>query len=233
MKLIRCTAVVLPLFFVLWGCERRESAPISAPQPAQRPEILEARWVMEKGALDAEVRAAAASPLVQRALNDSRNPRLTPYYSLAVKAIGSVSDGSKVGATILPHIVDGDQTHAAFVSLLNRDGYQVADYAELILGRDPTSLELGFEPIQLGDRIAWIKGGPSYFVGADGLPSRSPEKRKWTKFIECVLEEAPIGCAVGASLADEIAPGVPRARAIGCGIGAAAATVGCALDHLF
>jgi hypothetical protein len=106
------------------------------------------------------------------------------------------------------------------------------DIGELIVGRAPTSLETGFVPIDLGGKVAWVKGVSAYAAGAGGKASLSPVKRKWAKFIECVLETALGGCAAGSSFADEIAPGVPRARAIGCGIGAAVAVLGCALEHL-
>ena len=188
----------------------------------------------DKDALEREVRSAAASPLVQHALVSSDHPRLTPVHHLAVRAVGRLADGSPVGVTILPYVVDGDVTHATFISLIDGGAAKVADVGELIVGREPTPLETGFLPVNLGSRIGWVKGVSAYRAAPGGEASRlSPAKWKWAKFVQCFFEEAPGACAAGKSIGETVAPGVPRAGAIGCGIGVAGAAVGCAAEHLF
>jgi hypothetical protein len=232
MKFVRCFAIVLPIVLAAAGCERRESTRIVDPPPEPRPEVVEAHWVTDKDALDGAVRDAAASPLVQLAVRSSTHPRLTPLHHLAVRAVGRLNSGMRVGVTILPYMVDNDSTHATFVSLIEGDGARIADVGELIVGRAPTSLETDFRPVDLGGKIGWMKGVSAYAGSGDGKLQRSPEKRRWAKFIECVLEGAFAACSAGADLADDIAPGVPRARAIGCGIGVAGLVLGCAIQHL-
>jgi hypothetical protein len=232
MNFIRCIAIVLPLAVLALGCERKAATRIVDPPPAASVQIEDAQWVLDRGALESAVQLAAVSPLVKRAIANVRDVRLTPLYSRAVSAVGTATDGSRVSATILPHIVGDDSTHATFVSLLSRDGRQLAEVSELILGRVPSPLETGFHPVTVGNRIGWLKGGDTYLLGADGLPHLSAERRYWIKFMECVLSGAPGACRAGAEIADGIAPGVPRAEAIGCGLGVAALAVGCALEHL-
>ena len=229
MKVLRCIAVVLPLVMVAAGCGRRESSRVVAPPPAsQEPQIVEAHWVFERDALDGAVQLAAASPLIRRAIAGVPHPRLTPVYGYAVRAEGKTSGGSQIGATILPYIVDGDSTHAVFISLLERDGKQQAEAGELILGREPTSLETGFVPMRIGDGIGFFKGGNSYVAGADGLPRLSPQRFKWMKFVQCFLGGAGAACSTGADIGRAIAPGVPYSSAIGCGIGVGLLAAGCA-----
>jgi hypothetical protein len=229
MKVLRCIAIVLPIVMVAAGCGRKESTRVVAPPPpSPEPQVVEARWVMERDALEGAIQLAAASPLVRRVIASTPNVRLTPVFRYALRAEGKLSGGVRVGATILPYIVDNDSTHAVFVSLLDRDGKEQAEACELILGREPTALETGFRPLRIGDQIGWIKGGSSYAQGADGQPHLSLEKFHWMKFVECVLDGAGEACSAGASIADVVAPGVPYARAIGCGGGVALLAIGCA-----
>lgn len=231
MKHIRCIAIVLPIAFAVLGCGRSGSTRVVDPSPEPRPKVVEAHWITDEDALESAVRQAAASPLVRHAIAASPSPRLTPLHRLAVRAVGTVSDGSRVGVTILPYMVDDDSTHATFVSLIDGGGIQVADVGELIAGRQPTALETGFHAVDLGGRIGWVKGVSAYSAAADGA-LHSIERRNWAKFAECLIEGAPTACASGADIADSIAPGVPRARAIGCGVGVAVLATTCAMQHL-
>ncbi|MGH7680650.1 MAG: hypothetical protein ACRENN_01525 [Candidatus Eiseniibacteriota bacterium] len=230
MKFVRCFAIVLPIAFAVFGCDRSASTRVLEPPlpPPSKFEVAEAHWDDTPGIID----AAAQSPLLRRALVQSPHPRLTEMRRLAVRAVGTLDDGSTVGATILPYMVDQDPTHAVFVSLLERGETQVAEYSELILGREPTSLETGFAPIHIGNAIAWSKAGTSFFAQANGAIAEVPRARNWMKFIDCAITSAPGGCAAGAQIADQIAPGVPNAERIGCAVGAAVAVAGCAAEHL-
>jgi len=231
MKFVRCFAIVLPIAFAVFGCDRRASTRVVEPPPPPPPskfEVVEAHWDDTPGAID----AAARSPLLRRALVQSPHPRLTEMRRLAVRDVGRLSDGSTIEATILPYMVDQDSTHAVFVSILERGDVRVAEYAELILGREPTSLETGFTPIQIGNAIAWTKTGSSFSANGSGTITEVLRALNWTKFFDCAVVAAPAGCAAGAGIAGEIAPGVPQARAIGCGVGAAVGIATCAAQHL-
>ncbi|TMQ64536.1 MAG: hypothetical protein E6K79_07450 [Candidatus Eisenbacteria bacterium] len=229
MRVLRCIAIVLPIVMVAAGCGRKESTRVvGPPPPSEGPQIVEAHWVMERDALDGAVQLAASSPLVRRAIVGAGNVRLTPVFRYAVRAEGTEKGGARIGATILPYILDGDSTHAVFISLLERDGKQLVEAQELILGREPTALESGFSPLRLGDRIGWIKNGSSYALGVDGLPQLAPEKFNWVKFITCFLGGAEDACTAGSSVAQAIAPGYPYAAQIGCGVGVALHALGCA-----
>ena len=229
MKVVRVIAWVLPLAVIALGCEREPSGSgrIADPVPSvEAPELLDARWIWDKGLQDALL-GAAASPLVQKAVSESPHPGAKPVWSLAVRAEGRVSDGKTVGVTILPYSVGSDPTHALFVSLYEHEGVEVAEPAELILGRRPTESETGFVPIWQGDRYAYVKTGTPYAIGASGPYRLSAERRNWAKFFQCFTERAPQYCGSGASIANEIAPNFPRAAAIGCGVGVALAGVEC------
>ena len=241
MKFARSCAVLLPIALTLMGCERRDAGQVVSPPPGSPPAaeltVVESRWITEGASLESEVARASGNPLVQRALSDSPHPRLTPYFAQSLRLEGTVSDGSRIGATILPYAVDADPTHAVFATLLERDGTQgsqISEYSELIVGRQPTALETGFHAISLGGRTAWIKTTGGYLAaGAFGAASGvSPTRRSLTKFLECWVGQAPAACVAGAAIAREIAPTVPQAAAVGCGVGVLAAGGACALDYL-
>jgi hypothetical protein len=234
MRVVRCIAIVLPLAIAL-GCSRDDPKQATAPIPpgASAPGVLEAHWITEQSALVGAVRAAEASPLVQRALSEAANPRLTPMPQYAVRAVGRATDGSKAGVTILPYIVDQDQTHAVFVSLLERDGRQLAEFSELILGRAPTSLESGFSPIMIGDRLGYYRDGSTYSADKSGAPRLAPERWNAQKFLKCFSENADKGCAAGSAVGSAIAPEYPAAASAGCGIGVAVVAIGCAVAAFF
>ncbi len=234
MKLVRCFAIIPLLVLAVTGCERSRSTRVVDPPPEQQPAVVEAHWVTEKEGLASAVRLAAASPLVRRAFITSPHPRLTPMHRVAVRAVATLDDGSGVGVTILPYMVDEDSTHAAFISLIDSKGTQVAEFAELIFGREPTSLETGFHSVLIENQIAWVKSGDSFLatVAADGSFLLSPERRNWVKFAQCFFERAPAACSAGADIAGTVAPNVPYARAVGCAAGTAIAAGACAVQHL-
>ena len=227
MKTVRFAAFVLPLAMLVMGCERHQGSSVTDPAPARSaPEVIEARWVWDKGLNDA-LQSAAVSPLVQKAIAESPFPGATPAWSKAVRAEGRVAGGRKVGVTILPYAVENDPTHAFFVSLNERDGEQIAEPAELIVGRRPTSAETGFEPVWQGNRYVYVKTGNPYAVGPSGAYRLSPERVKWAKFFQCFAQRAPQYCGSGAAIGTEIAPTYPYAAAIGCGVGVAIAGLEC------
>jgi hypothetical protein len=235
MKLVRCFAIIPLLALAVTGCERSRSTRVVDPPPDPEPAVVEAHWVTEKEGLASAVRLAAASPLVRRAFITSPHPRLTAMHRYAIRAVATMEDGAGVGVTILPYMVDEDSTHAALISLIDGKGVQVAEFAELIFGREPTSLEMGFISVRIEDQIAWVKSGHSFLAtadGADGVVQLSPERRNWVKFAQCFFERAPGACSAGADIAGTIAPNVPYARAVGCAAGTAIAAGACAGQHL-
>ena len=242
MKLARSCAVLLPIALTVLGCERRDTGRVVDPPPSGTSElsVVDSRWVTDRAVLEAEVARASGNPLVQRAISESPHPRLTHYFAYSVRLEGTVSDGSRIGATILPYMVDQDPTHAVFATLLERDGgqgSQVSEYSELIVGRVPTALETGFREIYLDGRIAWIKTSGGYlaegaFGDGVGAAANSPARRQWTRFMECWLDRAGQGCAVGAEIGRMVAPMFPHAASIGCGVGVLAVGGACALQYL-
>lgn len=236
MKLVRCFTIIPLLALAATGCDRRGSTRVVDPPPEAGPVVVEAHWVTDKEALGSAVRLAAASPLVRRAFVTSPHPRLTPMHRFAVRAVGTVddgsADGSAVGVTMLPYMVDDDSTHAAFISLIDGESAQVAEFSELIFGREPTSLETGFREVRIENRIAWVKSGEAILAAADGSIHPSPQRRNWLKFAECFFDRGPGYCKAGSDMAQIVAPGVPQARAVGCAVGTAVAGISCAAEHL-
>jgi len=231
MRVVRFIAMVLPIVIAAAGCSKEDEKRVSAPEPpdAAVPEVLEAQWITDPRALGSAVQAAAGNPLVQRAVVEAPHPRLTPMPEYALRAVGSAADGSRVGVTMLPYMVDQDSTHAVFISLLERDGRQLAEFSELIFGRAPTSLETGFSSIMIGNRVGWFRGGSTYLVGSDGSTKLSSGRFNWEKWTKCFMENAPAGCTAGRDIADDIAPGIPSAGVIGCSAGTVIVAIGCAI----
>lgn len=225
-------AAVLPLLVLTSACSREGERRIVAPDPLpDPPAVTGARWVWEPRALAGAVQSAGRSPLVQRALSQAPLGRLRPRFDLAVRAVGEDAAGGSVGLTVLPYAVEGDPTHAAFVCLAEGLGQQAAEFAEMIVGRDPRPDETGFHSVVWGDRIVWIRSDDAV-ASSSGIAHRSPEKRQWTKLFDCLATRMPTGCAAGSAISQEIAPGSPHAAAIGCGIGAAAGAASCAVDFI-
>jgi hypothetical protein len=230
MNAIRIAAWVVPLALIALGCERQQGPDrIADPTPAvSTPSVSEARWVWDKD-LDLAVRSAAVSPLVRRTLAESPHPAASPLWRHAVRAEGVVSDGSKVSVTILPYAPTDDPTHALFLSVIHQNGQERVESSELIVGRRPKADETGFEAITQGSEVLWVKNGSGYVVGSAGMSPTSPERVRWARFFSCFMDRAPGYCATGAEIGGIVAPGVPQARAVGCGAGLAVAAGECAL----
>src|SRR5512145_2588222 len=135
MKLARSCVVLLPIALAVLGCERRDTGRVVNPPPESAGiadlSVVDSRWVTDRVALEAEVARASGNPLIQRSISESPHPRLTRYFGYSVRLEGTVSDGSRIGATVLPYMVDQDPTHAVFTTLLERDGdegSQVSEY---------------------------------------------------------------------------------------------------------
>lgn len=239
MKFVRCFAIVLPIAFAIFGCDRGSPTRVVAPNPPAPIEVAEAHWVTDKAALDGAVRQAAASPLVARAIRLVPEPRLTPFFQSALRAVGRTSDGTQVGVTILPYMVGDDSTHATFLSYIEGGGNQVVDIGELIAGRKPTPSETGFYPTEFLGQLVWVKdgGAPDGLAEAGrqeraGRPHLSPERINWSRFSRCFFEGAPNACISGSQAADAIAPEIPKIRVIGCAVGVAGLAIACASDAL-
>lgn len=225
-------AAVLPLLILASACSKREERRIVAPDPpSDAPKVTGARWVWEPTALAGAIQAAGRSPLVQRALSQAPTAGLRPRFDLAVRAVGEVEGAGSVGLTILPFAVNGDPTHAAFVSVGEGFGIEAAEFAEMILGREPTANETGFHSVAWGNQVAWVRSSDAWVLPPGGAHP-SPLRRQWTKLFDCLTQRMPTGCAAGSAIAEEVAPGSPHAAAIGCGIGAAAGGVSCVADFL-
>jgi hypothetical protein len=232
-------AAVLPLLVLASACSREGERRVVAPALPDPPQVTGARWVWEPSALAGAVLSAGKSPLVQRALREAPVGGLRPRHDLAIRAVGTIADGGTVGVTILPYAVDGDPTHAAFVSVADGFGLEAAEFAEMIVGRDPRPDEVGYHSIGWGGQVAWIRSGDPYFpeAGASGSAvwgsaHPSPLKRNWTRLFDCAVERMPTGCSAGAEIASGLVPGDPRAAAIGCGVGAAVGAISCVVDFL-
>jgi hypothetical protein len=224
-------AAVLPLLLLATSCSREEKRVVAPEPPLDPPHVATGRWIWEPDGLAGAVREARSNPVVQRALATATVTGLTPRNDLAVRAVGVDSRGLPVGLTILPFSVGHDSSHAAFISVAEGSGRQGAEFAEMIVGREPRPDEVGFTRMTWGDRLVWVRTGDAYEL-APGMAHPAPMKRNWAKLFTCLAERMPIGCAAGADIADDFAPGNPRAAAVGCAIGAAAGGLSCALEFM-
>jgi hypothetical protein len=127
-------------------------------------------------------------------------------------------------------MVDQDPTHARFISYIDDGMTPYAEPSDLIKGREPTSLETGYTPVDLGGVIGYVNVGVHYKLAPSGAILRSDARLKWSKFIKCFMDTAPGYCATGRAIAEEIAPTVPWAGAAGCGVGLALASLGCGIQ---
>ncbi|MGE5179239.1 MAG: hypothetical protein ACM3PF_09125 [Bacteroidota bacterium] len=225
-------AAVLPILVLASACSRDSERRVVAPNPLpDSPQVTSAHWVWETEALAGAVQSAGKNPLVQRALAQAPIGGLRPRFDLAVHAVGEVPDvGGTVGLTILPYAT-ADPTHAAFVSVARGLGSEAAEFAEMIVGREPGPSEIGFHSVVWGDQVVWVRSADAYVQAAGGT-LRSPIRKSWTRLFDCLANRMPAGCAAGSSIASEIAPGSPHAAAIGCGVGAALGAASCALDFI-
>jgi len=230
--LVAGVAAVLPLLLLTSACSNKGERRIAAPDPpSDRPQVSGARWVWEPAALAGAVQAAGKNPLVQRALSQAPIAGLKPRFDLAVRAVGEVEDMGQVGLTILPFAVNGDPTRAVFVSVAEGNEQEAAEFAEMIMGREPNADEIGYHSVAWGNQVAWVRSGDAWVVPS-GSAHQAPVRRQWTKLFDCLAQRMPTGCAAGATIAEELVPGSPHAAAIGCGIGAAAGGVSCVADFL-
>lgn len=225
--------LLLPIVLAAGGCAERKQAMVVAPErPAgDAPPVAEAHWIWDRGALGAAVAQASSSPLVQRALAESPAAGLNPAFQYALFLEATREDGSRFSLTLLPYVFGNDSTHAAFVSVVRSAGRQIAEYAELIVGRSPSPLETGFEPVLWGATTLWVKSGDAYSLdAAAGHPAAV--RRSYLKMFDCMVQRMPAGCAAGAAIGGIISgPGAPAGAAIGCGVGAAAGAAACVAEH--
>jgi hypothetical protein len=239
-------AAALLLAVVTGACSRETEKRITAPVPSE-PVVTGMRWVWEPASLAAEVRRAGSNPLVQRALAEAGVTGMRARHDLAIRAIGVGPDGAPVGFTLLPYAIPDDPTRAVFISSAEGLSTEAVEIVEMIAGREPRANEIGFEPVLFAGRLVYIHTKDSYVPAPPDPPApsdpwypkqparrgaESPVRRSFTKLFGCLAERMPQGCAAGASIADEIAPGVPKAAAIGCGVGAAIGAGSCVLDFL-
>jgi len=223
-------AAVLPLLLLASSCSRGDEKRVVAPSPPLDPPLVATgRWIWEPDALAGAVRDVRANPLVQRALATTTLTGLRQRGDLAVRAVGVDTRGMPAGLTILPFAVGKDSTHAAFISVAESAGQKIAEFAEMIAGRDPYPNETGFQRAVWGDRIVWIKTVDAYEL-APGMGNRAAVRRSWKKIMGCFAERIPQGCAAGAGLADDFVPGNPRAAAIGCAVGAVGGMLSCIFE---
>jgi hypothetical protein len=226
----RGLAAVLPLLLLATSCSRGNEKRVVAPNPTvDPPHVTTGRWIWEPDGLAGAVREARSNPLVQRALATATVTGLNPRNDLAVRAVGEDSRGLPVGLTILPFSVGRDSSRAAFISVAEGSGRQAAEFAEMIVGRDPRPDETGFTQTTWGNQIVWVRTGDAYEL-APGMAHPAPMKRSWNKLFKCLAERMPMGCAAGSDIAGDFAPGNPRAAAVGCAIGAAVGGLSCAFD---
>ncbi|HEV8129424.1 MAG TPA: hypothetical protein VGQ14_07190 [Candidatus Eisenbacteria bacterium] len=233
------------------ACSRQEEKRITAPTPAE-PVVTAMRWVWEPASLAAAVSRAGANPLVQRALADAAVPGMRARHDLAIRAIGVGPDGAPLGFTLLPYAITDDPTRAVFITAAQGIAAEAVEVVEMIAGREPRANEIGFEPVLFAGRLVYVHTIGSYEQGPetpyppDNTPrdpyvpdpypvqrgAESPVRRSYAKLFNCLAERMPQGCAAGAEIANEIAPGIPKAAAIGCGVGAALGAGSCVLDLL-
>jgi hypothetical protein len=208
------------------------------------------RWVWEPASLAAAVSRAGANPLVQRALAEAAIPGMRARHDLAIRAIGVGPDGAPLGFTLLPYAITDDPTRAVFITAAQGIGTEAVEVVEMIAGREPRSNEIGFEPVLFAGKLVYVHTVDSYEPDPPSPPddtprdpyvpdpypvqrgAESPARRVFAKLFACLAERMPQGCAAGVDIANEIAPNVPKAAAIGCGVGAAVGAGSCVLDYL-
>ncbi|HEX7077891.1 MAG TPA: hypothetical protein VF363_05685 [Candidatus Eisenbacteria bacterium] len=223
--------LLLPVALAASGCaEKKEGRVVAPTRPvAGPPAAAEAHWVWDRAALSAAVSRASSSPLVERTLAESPTSGLDPAFQNAIHLEGSLDNGQSVSLTLLPYVVGGDSTHAAFVSVARSGDLELAEFAEMIVGRDPSPFETGFHPALWGTTPVWVKTGDAYSVDAAG--HLAPLRRSLTKLFECLVQEMPSGCMAGGIVGGAV--GGPGGAAIGCGVGAAMGAAACVADWLF
>jgi hypothetical protein len=227
MKTIGIIAAILPLALVVGACAKRDGANTLAPDPpGARDEIVvrDAAWVTDRDAVHQAAAAAARQPLVQAAIAEYGADRLREMPQHHIRAVGATTTGMPVEFTMLSFMADGDETHGVFITQGSAGGESVTQRAEMIFGRDPRPDEPGFAPYSVQGSLVWIRDDGAVRPGG---VSGAPERVDYIKFLSCMISNAPSACDAGATIASTIAPAVPQARAIGCGVGVAVAAIGC------
>jgi hypothetical protein len=183
------------------GCSRHDSRDrIASPRPRGDTEgssIVEAHWVTEGDALRSAIRAAAGNPLVERALADlPALPRVQFVPAGAAHALGTLADGGRIRATILPFGTPRDSTYAVFVTMMEDGSRSAAQATEVILGRIPTAAEPGYELSVIGGRRFWFRSAGSYAPAPGGAIRRAPERTLSKEFIKCFLQNVVPACGM-------------------------------------
>jgi hypothetical protein len=237
MRVVRLAVVASLLALIALGCAREERRRIAAPDPSPgsdpEPGVTEARWI-EGSDLARAVSAAASSPLVQQAYLEKADSRLRFESRYAIQAAGVTSDGSRVRVTVLPYSLEEDPRYATVTALIERDGSTLAQVSELIVGREPTSLEEGYSRTESAGGPVWIRDGAEYLVDAAGAPgadgaSPAAERRRFDRgaFTRCFATQGPALCSAGVQTCTSVAPQFPYCHAVGCGAGMAVAAIYC------
>jgi hypothetical protein len=229
MRVFRIAAFAALLAVVALGCAREERGRVAGPDPpgvpSAEPKVIEAQWI-EGTDLARAVSAAASNPLVQRAFLGTGDPRLRLESRYAIQAVGTTADGARVRVTVLPYSREDDPRYASITALIERDGRTLAQVTDLITGREPTSLEEGYELVESVAGTVWIRESAEYLVDA---AARSAERRRFDRgaFTRCFATQGPALCSVGVETCRGVAPQFPYCQAVGCGAGMAAAAVYC------
>jgi hypothetical protein len=231
MKVAHVLAVIFVSGLVAAGCSRQAERRVATATPPEGPwdalRVVEARWA--GGAeLSRAVWLASNDPLVARTISAvaDRRLRLEPAY--AIRAAGVTASGLRCAVTLLPYGRADDPTCATFVARMERGAATTVQSFDLIVGREPTALEPGFSAVELASgRRGWIREHGDLAHDGQGGSNPAPERFNLTRWGSCFFALGPAWCGAGAKIAQEAAPGVPWAGAVGCGAGVAAAAVAC------
>ncbi len=228
MKSIRVLVVLAAAALAAGACSREGNRRVAAPEAPRDPSGgIEAHWV-EGADLARAVSLASGSPLVARALISVSEPGLRFERAYAIRATGATAGGLRCGVTLLPYAHADDPTIATFIALMDRAGAPAVQAFDLIVGREPTWLEAGFATVDLpGGGRGWIRERDDATGTAAGAGNAAPERLNARRWATCFFGLAPGWCDAGARIAKEVAPMVPWATAVGCGVGVAAAAIAC------
>jgi hypothetical protein len=231
MKAAHVVAVISIIGLAAAGCSRQAEKRVATATPPEGPQdalrVVEARWA--GGAeLSRAVWLASNDPLVARTISAVADPRLRLERAYAIRAAGVTASGLRCAVTLLPYGRAEDPTWATFAALMERGAARSVQSFDLIVGREPTVLEPGFSAVELATgRRGWIREHGALAPDGQGGPNPAPERFNLTRWGSCFFALAPGWCDAGSKIAQEAAPGVPWAGAVGCGAGVAAAAVAC------
>jgi len=226
MKATTVFAFILPLALFAGACTKQTAtSPVGPESPPGEFAIRDGAWITDRDQLDRAVAAAGRHPLVREAVAEYGAARLraTPEYT--IRATGTTTAGSSVEFTTLPFLSDGDPTHGVFVTVGTVGEMVVTQRAELIAGRAPRADEAGFSPLAIPGGVVWVREADAVAQPSGALGA--PQRFNKLKFLTCLVSNAPAACDAGASIAGQLAPSVPHARAVGCAVGVAGAALAC------